>query len=181
MQDLHIKEAGEGYTLRFIARKINGDLVADVFSEPFDVTTGEPYKLAFVTSVGTAFAGQTFLNSPVVAVVDRGGNVVADYIAYAADDDIGADLITAALTACPDAQLCPDAGTTRALLQPQSATVAALRDGVATFDGLYLNRSGYPYQIAFSSNLVFLLLSFAVLLALLTSPPPSCAVDAGVY
>jgi hypothetical protein len=154
MQNLHIREAGQDYTLRFIARKLNGDLVADVFSDPFDVVVGEPYKLAFQTHVGTSFGGEPFANSPAVAIVDRGGNIVPDSASYIDPDDTEANQIRAVLTACPRVALCPTTAALEALLQPTANTVATITEGVATFEGLYLNDSGYPYQITFYSSLV---------------------------
>jgi hypothetical protein len=151
---LHIRETGQDYTLRFIARKLNGDLVADVFSDPFDVVVGEPYKLAFQTHVGTSFGGEPFANSPAVAIVDRGGNIVPDSASYIDPDDTEANQIRAVLTACPRVALCPTTAALEARLQPTANTVATITEGVATFEGLYLNDSGYPYQITFYSSLV---------------------------
>jgi hypothetical protein len=118
------------------------------------VATGIPYKLAFQTFVGTAFAGQTFARSPAVAIVDRGGNVVTNSALYIDPDEVGAGTIRAELTACPSANLCPDAATRKSQLQPAINTVAAVSEGVATFQGLYLNVSGYPYEITFYSGMV---------------------------
>lgn len=143
--------------MRFIARKINGDLIADVFSEPFDVLVGEPYKLAFQTHVGTAFGGETFANSPAVAVVDRGGNVVTNAATYIDTDVDAENHIRAVLTSCPYPSLCPTSEAAAALLQPSANTVAVLSEGVATFRDLYLNASGYPYEITFYSGMVSLL------------------------
>lgn len=153
-QNLHIKEAGEDYTLRFIARKANGELIADIYSEPFDVAIGVPYKLAFQTHVGTSFGGQTFANSPAVALVDRGGNIVTESDAYLDVEEPEARFIKAVLTKCPWPNLCPTPAATAALLQPTANTAASISEGVATFQDLYLNVSGYPYQITFHSTLV---------------------------
>lgn len=132
---------------------MQGILFAEVIGQPFEVTVGAPYKLAFSNYVGTAFAGQVFVRNPAVAVVDRGGNIVTAATAYTDDEDIAARQIRAVLTACP----FPDLATVsdmKHLLQPESRTVATIYDGVATFEGLYMNRTGYPYQITFYSNMV---------------------------
>ena len=114
---------------------------------------GAAYKLAFQTYVGTAFGGIPFSDNPAVAVVDRGGNTVptADYALYGDDASYQ---IQAVLSACPFADIAASPAAMQALLQPAALTVAPLSQGIATFEGLYMNRSGYPYQITFYSDLV---------------------------
>lgn len=113
-----------------------------------------PYKLAFTSYVGTAFGGAEFAQNPAVAVVDRGGNTVTLATAYAEFSDINSDEISAVLTHCPFPSIQASTADMQALLQPAARTKAALVDGVATFTGLYLNRTGYPYQLTFYSGLV---------------------------
>jgi hypothetical protein len=173
LQNLLIKQAGTDYTMRFIGRRANGDLFADLYSLPFDVYVGDPYRLAFTNYVGTALGGTVFSKNPVVAVVDRGDNVVptatfvnpdsssrvssnsisdSTLMAAASAGDPG--IIRAVLTRCPFSELADSPDDVAALLQPSVRTVAALQEGAATFEGLYLNRSGYPYEITFYSNMV---------------------------
>lgn len=140
--------------MRFIARTIHGDLVADIFSDPFNVVTGQPFRLGFDVHVGNAFGGEPFASNPAVAIVDRGGNVIADISLYVDPDDVEANQIRAVLTTCPNAHLCPTPDAAEDLLQPSANTVAMIVEGVAVFKGLYLNASGYPYQITFYSDWV---------------------------
>ena len=160
-----MKEAGSDFTLKFIGRRtVQGALFAEVVGQLFDVTVGAPYKLAFSNYVGTAFAGQVFSSNPAVAVVDRGDNIVTAATAYTEDDDIAARQIRAVLTACP----FPAYSTVsdmKHLLQPEPRTVATINEGIATFEGLYMNRTGYPYQITFYSNMV----SFGILVLFRTA------------
>jgi len=153
IQNLTLTTAG-AYTIRFIGRKQNGESFAEVFSPTFDVSVGMPYKLAFNSFVGTAFGGIPFAENPVVAVVDRGGNTVTAATSYAEYSDLHSDEIIAVLTHCPFPSIQASASAREALLQPSAHTRAVIVDGEATFRGLYLNRTGYPYQITFYSGLV---------------------------
>ena len=153
--------AGE-YAIKFIGRQQNGASFAEVISASFEVTVGMPYKLAFNSFVGTAFAGVAFAQNPAVSVVDRGGNVVTQAIAYAESSDLNSEEIKAVLTHCPFPSLQASADDMAALLQPTSHLKASIIDGVATFEGLYLNHTGYPYQITFSSGLVSHCLIFII-------------------
>jgi len=153
LQDLALTTAGS-YTIRFIGRTQSGAQFADVFSPAFYVTIGMPYKLAFTNYVGTAFGGAEFARNPAVAVVDRGGNTVTLATAYAELSDINSDEISAVLTHCPFPSIQASTTDLQGLLQPAARTKAAIVDGVATFAGLYLNRTGYPYQLTFYSGLV---------------------------
>ena len=140
--------------MRFIGRTQSGASFADVFSPTFIVTVGMPYKLAFTSYVGTALGGVEFANNPAVAVVDRGGNTVTLATAYEEFGDVNSDEISAVLTHCPFPSIQASTADLQALLQPAARTKAAIVDGVATFTGLYLNRTGYPYQLTFYSGLV---------------------------
>lgn len=153
VQNLTLATAG-AYTIRFIGRKQNGESFADIFSPTFEVTVGMPYKLAFKSFVGTAFGGVPFAENPVVAVVDRGGNTVTAATAYAEYSDTNSDEIVAVLTHCPFPSIQASVADREALLQPAAHTRVAIVDGQATFRGLYLNQTGYPYQITFYSGLV---------------------------
>lgn len=93
--------------------------------------TGSAYKLKFLTFIGSAFGGQAFLSNPQIAVADRGGNVVTSY---------NGDLLYSNISLSPFANQS---------LQPLSNTVSEFIDGIATFSGLFINKSGYPYQLTF--------------------------------
>ena len=142
---MYIREAGSSFTLKFIGQRANGELFAEAYSDPFDVDVGDIYKLDFSTYMGTAFGGEAFSPNPAVAVTDRGGNVIS----Y-----VNEGHITVQLTSVPD---FPDSAQSEAemssMLQPAANTVVDIVDGLATFEGLYLNRTGYPYQLTFSCSL----------------------------
>ena len=108
--------------------------------------------------MGTAIGGQEFRNSPAVAVVDRGGNIVTDASSYIDLDGSDTDTVQAVLTTCPYSSLCPSAQDTAALLQPPARTSVQMNGGIASFGGLFLNVSGYPYQITFYASMVRLCL-----------------------
>ncbi len=134
-QNLLIKSVGSGYTLKFIGRLASHADFAQTYSSAFDVSLGDPYKLSFIRPIGTAFGGQMFSASPIVGIVDRGGNVVTDWSR--------GGRVTAALTTRP-------IGTERLL--PVSGLVSDIVNGLATFDALHINEAGYPYQITFNCS-----------------------------
>lgn len=135
-QDLALKTAGSGYTLKFTGRLSSGDDFAQVFSDELSVAVGDPYKLAFQNYIGTAFGGSPFAANPVVGVVDRGDNVV---------DWVGEGTVSAALTTSP---------TGEEALRPASNLTVEISEGLAEFVGLHIREAGYPYRITFNSSLV---------------------------
>lgn len=80
-----------------------------------------------------------------------------DATAYAEEEDVSARQIRAVLTACPFPAIAT-VPEMKHLLQPESRAVATINEGVATFEGLYMNRAGFPYQITFHSNMVSMLI-----------------------
>ena len=124
--------------MKFIGRTSNGDLFAQTFSNPFNVYIGDPYKLAFKNFIGVAFGGILFSQNPTIAVVDRGENTVLSF---------NTGTIIAALITGPDNSTDPSILKQR--LRPQELTIVNIVDGLAVFEGLYINEAGYPYQITF--------------------------------
>ncbi|KAJ0410598.1 hypothetical protein ATCC90586_007431 [Pythium insidiosum] len=125
--DLIINTAATGYTLLLVsfAHGVRAETAA------FDVIVGEPYQLAVAADVSTAFGGTPFLPQPAVAVVDRGGNIVRSLSTGTATIEIIMNPV--------DGKLLP--------AQNLQARVV---NGVATFSGLYIDRSGSPYALMYT-------------------------------
>lgn len=135
-QDLLIKTAGTDYTLSFIAYDNNDELATVVeSSKPFSVTSGSMYKLIFSTFIGAATGGLPFNPNPIIAVADRGSNILTSINGY---------YVTASIKSSP---------TGKEKLLPTDKLRVSIIDGIAAFSGLYINEAGYPYSLAFTSNL----------------------------
>jgi len=122
--------------LKFIGRLVSGELFAQTFSNAFEVSYGDPYKLGITSFMGVAFGGSPFSSNPIVSIVDRGDNVVAS---------VNHGVIKAVLTTTPYNASKVDA------LQPTEKTIVNIINGSAVFEGMFINRAGYPYQITFES------------------------------
>lgn len=135
-----LRTAGTGYVFRYIGRNnLNVDF-AYVLSPEFEVTIGPVYKIAFQQFVGTAAGGEAFLPNPIIIAVDRGENQITN---------INNEYCTAFLSKSP---------TGKEILKPVLLTTVQFFSGVATFQQLYLNESGTPYQVAFNTTMVYYLL-----------------------
>ncbi len=132
---LHFTTAGT-YKLKYIGQRANGELFAFTYTDSFDVVAGDSFKLALSNFVGTAFGGEVFASNPIVALVDRGNNVIETAYDY---------IVTAVLSKAP---------VDSAALLPSSQHTVVMKDGKATFSGLYIKEVGYPYEITFSISLV---------------------------
>lgn len=130
---LVLRTAGS-YTLKFTGRHSNGDLFAQTFSDTFSVSTGPVFKLDFYQFVGSAFGGLPFAPNPVIALTDKGGNV-----------------ITSQKSGTVEAVLTTSLYGAHQLL-PAQRHVATFSKGLAAFSGLYINEAGYPYQITFNTS-----------------------------
>lgn len=115
---------------------MSGELFAQTFSNPFEVSYGDPYKLGITSFMGVAFGGSPFSSNPIVSIVDRGDNIVAS---------VNHGVIKAVLTMTPY-----NASKVNAL-QPTENTIVGIINGSAVFEGMFINRAGYPYQITFES------------------------------
>jgi len=98
---------------------MNDHPFAMAFSDQFFVSVGPPFKLALKSFVGTAFGGEPFSSNPIVAVCDRGNNILPTYN----NGSISASLITI------------PAAVPQTALQPITAHII---NGLATFRGLYI-------------------------------------------
>lgn len=104
-------------------------------SSTFAVAIGSLYQLSMSTFVGKATGGVTFLPNPVVAVVDRGGNLI---------DSVDGYSITASLTG----------PTGNEVLHPENGLTVSFSGGLAQFQNMYIQEAGYPYVISFNATLV---------------------------
>lgn len=75
---LGIDTASQGYTLKFILYDEHDLVMGAVLGEEFTVEIGDAYQLSFVTQPETAYGGSVFGSQPILAIQDRGGNIVAD-------------------------------------------------------------------------------------------------------
>ncbi|HZN95541.1 MAG TPA: Ig-like domain-containing protein, partial [Myxococcales bacterium] len=117
---LSVDRAGAGYAL-----DAAGAALAGATSTTFSVVPGAPSKLVFFTQPPDAVAGQPISPPPSAAVTDAAGNVVST----------ATDAITVSL----------GGGTAGAVLSGTLTRNAS--SGVATFDGLSVDRSGSGYAL----------------------------------
>lgn len=134
---LFFKTSGD-YQLKFIGRDASGNDFAQTICDSFTVYQGEQYKIIFHTYLGIANGGIPFSPNPVIAIVDRGDNIITD----------ASDVIKVELTRSPTNQ--------ETLQSINNIFQVDVMNGLATFDGLYLNRSGYPYELTFYSMKVMI-------------------------
>jgi hypothetical protein len=122
---LSIDKPGTGYTLQASSGALSGTSAA------FDITIGSVAKFVFNPSPSNTLAGAPFATQPVVEAQDAGGNLVTSFNS----------LVT--LTIANN----PGGGT---LSGTASATAV---NGVASFGGLSINRSGAGYTLQASDGL----------------------------
>ena len=128
---LYINQVGSGFTINFVSIAHG----IQIESSTFDVIVGAPYKLAIATNPGTATGGLPFRPQPVLAIQDKGGNVVVTQ---------NSGSVTVSLSENP-------AGGT---LSPASALTVTFGSGIATFLGLNIDKAGTPYVLSFVTDLV---------------------------
>jgi hypothetical protein len=90
-----------------------------------------------VDYLGHVRGGLPFLIQPSVRITDRGGNLVKS---------VESGNVVVSMVRQPH-------GYSSELL-PASQLTASFAGGVATFEGLYINKAGGPYQLAFATDLV---------------------------
>ena len=89
-ENLMVKTIGSGYVIKFTLRSQLGADLSYAFSQPFDVTEGNIFKMNFAQQVGSGTGGVPFSPNPVVAITDRGSNVLqVDEGSVAASIDFG--------------------------------------------------------------------------------------------
>ena len=120
---LSVNKPGTGYTLTASDGALTG-----ATSSAFDIAIGAAAQLGFTTSPDGATAGTAFTQQPVVAVQDAGGNTI-----------VGDNTTSVTLTISSNGN--PGGGTLSGTI---TATVV---NGVATFSGLSINKSGAGYTL----------------------------------
>lgn len=75
--DLFVNKVGLNYQMRFTLRDEFGNVVAFAVGGLFSVKVGVAHQLGIVTQPAIAYGGSPFLQQPVVAIQDRGHNIVS--------------------------------------------------------------------------------------------------------
>jgi len=122
--DLKVNKVGTAYTLTASASGLSS-----ATSTTFDITPGAPAALAFSVQPTTAAAGVAMTPAVQVTILDAYANPVTD----------AANTVTLAIGTNP---------SNGSLLDPQSAAAVG---GVATFDGVRLDKVGTGYTLAAAS------------------------------
>lgn len=132
---LGINAAGN-YQLRFTLYDEHDLIMATTTGDNFTVGVGEMYQLGFKTHPESAFGGTEFGIQPILSLQDRGGNTV---------EDINEGLVTVSLQNGPEGSFlhCSD----------DDGLVVPIKDGLATFKGLYLDEAAMEYSLHFSTDL----------------------------
>ncbi|MBX3459348.1 MAG: DUF2341 domain-containing protein [Planctomycetes bacterium] len=128
--DLSVNLVGTGYFLHFTDN--SGTPLPQVDSASFDITVGPAFRLVMSQEPGDGFGGEALTPSPVVHIVDAGGNLV---------DVTGTDVI-AAITA--------GTGTTGAAIVAGATATSA--NGIVTFTGIAINLAGTDYRLDFNED-----------------------------
>ena len=149
-ESLELHRQGTGYRLMYTARWRRSDgstyEVAFVEGASFGVVSGEPYELKLTVPPGSATGGVPFDVQPQVAVVDRGGNVI-EGVTGPYGGTVVASLASPAALRNATGHGAASGG--RAAFLPSAVVLrgtrvdgeqeVALVDGVAVFDGLFIN------------------------------------------
>lgn len=133
-QNLMLKTAGT-YKITYYGQSSSGRTFASVTSLPLTVVTGSLYQMVFTVYIGTASGGLPFSPNPIVALADRGGNLITSH---------SGGFVTATLRG----------PTGHEILRPQGSTVVPFFGGIASFNGLHVNEAGYPYYVIFNASIV---------------------------
>lgn len=76
---LLINLAGEDYRLRFLLEDEHGIVLGHIIGESFSVVVGEAFEIDVIVQPESAFGGIPWGAQPVVAVHDRGSNIIPDF------------------------------------------------------------------------------------------------------
>ena len=134
-QNLQIRTADTAYVLQYIGYDTTNRVFAATTSFPFDVSVGPAYMMAFNISVGRATGGLPFAPNPVVAIVDRGNNILGN---------MSSCNVSVSIVLAPVGMR----------IEPSNGTTATVHQGLASFSGLYIQLAGGPIQLRFTSNCV---------------------------
>ena len=135
---LYLNEAGGGYQLRYVFRDEYGIAMGFVVGDPFMVEKGIPYRIRVISQPGQAYGGAVWGDQPVVAVEDRGFNLLQ-----------GVSEGTVSIHLADEVDEGPS------LLRSKGGVgdTVPIVNGVAIFDGLYINDSRYSYTLNFTTSL----------------------------
>ena len=133
---LSINIAGEGYQLQFTLYDEYDLIMGTAVGDEITVEVGDRFMLDIIAHPESAYGGKAFGSQPVLAIKDRGGNVVSN---------VNEGSVTVALhDGNEEASLrCSD---TDRLTIP-------IDDGIAKFNNLYINKAGTDYSLQFSTDL----------------------------
>lgn len=134
-QELQIRRAGTNYILQYIGYDSTGRAFGAASSFPFDVYVGPPYMMSFNVTVGRATGGLPFAPNPVVAIVDRGNNLVSNVSSH----NVSVSLVQA---------------SGGMILEPLNGTTTTFLGGLASFTGLFIQLAGGPIKLRFTTNYV---------------------------
>ena len=109
-----------------------------VVGDPFMVEKGIPYRIRVISQPGQAYGGAVWGDQPVVAVEDRGFNLLQ-----------GVSEGTVSIHLADEVDEGPS------LLRSKGGVgdTVPIVNGVAIFDGLYINDSRYSYTLNFTTSL----------------------------
>jgi len=152
---LELHKAGQGYRLKFVARRLrvrDQALVpaCEATGASFGVVLGEPHRLSIVTHPGGATGGLPLTVQPVLAVVDPGGNplpsVTGAYagsvVARLADPEAAANA-TGRVPSTWRATSLEARG-----VKLRGATTVAVVAGLAVFTDLFINEVNHSHFAA---------------------------------
>ena len=133
---LNIDIAGEGYQLQFTLYDEDDLIMGTAVGEQITVEVGNRFKLDIVTHPESAYGGAVFGSQPVLAIKDRGGNVVSDTIEGS---------VTVILHEGNEAVALRCSENERFTIP--------IYHGIVKFNSLYINEAGTGYSLQFSTDL----------------------------
>lgn len=132
---LGINTAGN-YQLKFTLYDEHDLIMATRIGDNFTVSVGGMHQLGFISHPESALGGTEFGIQPILAVQDRGGNIV---------ENINEGMVTVAL------QNGPEGYSLRSLNSDGFAV--PVKDGLAAFKDLFIDESALEYSLYFSTDL----------------------------
>ena len=132
--DLTLNEAGEGYKLRFIGLDNAKNAFAYVDSSSFSVARGSAYQISITRHPASATGGSPFRTQPLVAIQDRGFNILTNYA--------GSETVTVSMFS----------GSATLRSSVVNGLSANFYRGIASFGNLFINEAGGPYVLQFTFN-----------------------------
>ena len=134
---LKVDDLADGYMINFYSDFL--ELMVD--SERFNVSLGPADRLSMELDVGSATGGLAFLPNPIVALVDRGGNII---------EDISEGYVQVEICRASHGHGCNSPGNSTLMQTTISSQLRAdLVNGRAVFNGLAIDKAGDMYQLVF--------------------------------